>query len=238
MAAAYQDLRSNYKGEYVYSNEVARHVIERHSLSTTRLFAEFRAGSSWADLVVVNGTTTAYEIKSARDRLDRLPTQLASYRRLFDRTFVVCDATLVAGVTRAVPLDVGILTLSRAGRLQKIRDARSRKRLLDPLALFGLLREAEARRILSEQCGGAPIVPNTLRQEIWRRRFARLDAVAAHEAVVAALRERRPPAVVEQFVATSPRALTLGILSARLGARAAQQFEDFIAIPMAQLRGS
>ncbi|MEI9986083.1 MAG: sce7726 family protein [Aliidongia sp.] len=47
-------------------------LMGKHSLRTASMLNEFRAGSCKADLVILNGTATVYEIKSERDSLTRL----------------------------------------------------------------------------------------------------------------------------------------------------------------------
>lgn len=216
---AYHDLEAHHRGEYVFANVVARRLLfARHTTCATRLFSEFRVGPCWADLVMVNGTTTAYELKSARDRLDRLPAQLEAYRRVFDKTVVVCQPERVSEVERVAPADVGIVMLTKSLQLRRVRDAASRRAFVEPLALFALLREAEASRILDRLCGGAPNVPNTLRHEVWRERFCTLKPVEAHDAVADALRARHVPSEVENLVRASPTALTAGLIGADLRA--------------------
>lgn len=238
LSQAYRELQRSYGGEYVYGNELVRDILARHSLATTRIFSELRVDQSWADLVVVNGTSTVYEIKTARDRLHRLPRQLQAYRRVFDRTFVVCDPVLLAGVTQVAPPDVGVLIMTSNGHLDTIRDAQSRRLALEPRALFGLLREPEASYILTKWLGGAPSVPNTLRREVWRNLFSELDPASAHEAVIDALRARRPNANVERLVSSSPAAMSLGILAGHLAASGANALERFLASPVAGLTRS
>jgi hypothetical protein len=238
LSQAYRELRRSYRGEYVYGNELVRDIIARHSLTSTRIFSELRVDESWADLVVVNGTSTAYEIKTARDRLYRLPNQLQAYRRAFDRTFVVCDPTLLSGVTKVAPSDVGVLVMTSTGHLETIRDAQSRRHALEPRALFGLLREPEAGDILTKWLGGAPGVPNTLRREAWRELFCELDPASAHEAVTAALQARRPSDIIERLVSSSPAAMSLGILAGHLPVSSAIALERFMASPVAGLTRS
>lgn len=235
LTQAYRELRRTYRGEYVYGNELVRDITARHSLASTRIFSEFRVGESWADLVVVNGTSTVYEIKTARDRLHRLPHQLQAYRRVFDRTFVVCHHGLLFGVMQITPPDVGVLIMTSNGHLRTIRDAQSRRHTLEPDALFGLLREPEARAVLTNWLGGAPDIPNTLRRETWRELFCRLNPADAHEAVTAALRGRRPHDTVERLVGSSPAAMSLGILTGYLLPSTAIALKEFVASPVAGL---
>ncbi|RZI80735.1 MAG: hypothetical protein EOP38_21590 [Rubrivivax sp.] len=79
-----------------------------------------------ADLIVANGKLAAYEIKTARDSLERLDGQLATYLKLFEQVTVVCDARHVSGVLEATSPQVGIWSISNFGEIQVIRASKSR----------------------------------------------------------------------------------------------------------------
>ena len=48
-------------------------------------------GKSRADIAVLNGKMIGYEIKSDRDSLTRLPSQVLAYNRIFDKAFIIVD---------------------------------------------------------------------------------------------------------------------------------------------------
>ena len=108
-SAAHDHLWEGYRSEYLYKNAIARKVLFRRqsSLATTSMFCEFAVEQAKLDVLLVNGTTTAYEIKTELDCLDRLETQLHSYCRVFDRVFVVTCKSLSRRVLSAVPSVVG-----------------------------------------------------------------------------------------------------------------------------------
>src|SRR5215216_2008453 len=76
--AAFQILKqSGLRDEYIYKAALTHRVLMgRHSLRTACMLSEFRVGRSKADIVILNGTTTVYEIKSERDSLSRLERQI------------------------------------------------------------------------------------------------------------------------------------------------------------------
>jgi hypothetical protein len=68
ISVAYRHLNEHYRSEYYYKNTIANKLlIERHDLNQTTLINEFRIGGSIADLVMVNGVNTVYEIKTELD---------------------------------------------------------------------------------------------------------------------------------------------------------------------------
>src|SRR5687767_12456065 len=69
--------KDSMRSAYVFKQAVARELfLARHSLSNATMLTEFRVGESKCDLAILNCTAAAYEIKSERDNLDRLSTQL------------------------------------------------------------------------------------------------------------------------------------------------------------------
>ena len=65
----YNLLFSSYRCEYVYKNAIATKLYlgGHHSLQHSLLTNELRIGQSRADVVILNGTSTVYEIKSEYD---------------------------------------------------------------------------------------------------------------------------------------------------------------------------
>src|SRR5262245_42464473 len=78
------------RDEYVYKAAITHKVLlGTHSLRTAAMLTEFRVGANKADVAILNGTSTVYEIKSERDSLKRLAAQLASYRMVFAKVNVI-----------------------------------------------------------------------------------------------------------------------------------------------------
>jgi hypothetical protein len=60
--------RSGLRDKYVYKAALTQRVLMgKHSLRTACMLSEFRVGDRKADITILNGTTTVYEIKSDRD---------------------------------------------------------------------------------------------------------------------------------------------------------------------------
>jgi hypothetical protein len=79
------------------------------------------------DVVHVNGLLRAYEIKSERDSLMRLPRQVAAFSRVFDEATAVIDRKHVDEVIQLVPAWWGLIEANpdnAHSRLQPLRTAR------------------------------------------------------------------------------------------------------------------
>jgi len=85
----YNLLRDNYKNEYIYKNEFLLNLLKKEYKTKHTFLQEVRIGKNIADMVVVNGKSIAYEIKTEFDSFVRLEAQLTSYLKVFDKIFMV-----------------------------------------------------------------------------------------------------------------------------------------------------
>lgn len=60
-------------------------------------------GISRIDVAVINGAMHGYEIKSAQDNLERLPMQIDSYNRVFDKMTIVAYESHIPKVIDLIP---------------------------------------------------------------------------------------------------------------------------------------
>lgn len=191
--------------DYVYRAVLTRNLfLKRHSLRTATILSEFRAGESKADVVILNGCSTAYEIKSDRDSLARLDKQLEDYRRVFARVFVVCGERHVRALVDQVPAGVGILRVSRSVGISTIREAEDARDRLDPSTILQSLRVVEATEILKRLDVEVPPVPNTLLRSELTRLFLKLDPTLLHGAMVATLKRSRSTEKLHTFLKDAP----------------------------------
>ena len=202
------------RDDYVYRAAITHKVVlGRHSLRTATVLNEVRAGRSKADVVVLNGTSTAYEIKSERDSFRRLPQQLADYLTVFASVNVVTSPRQVDSVLRMAPEEVGVLTLSSRYRLQTVREAVDSPERISPAAVLETLRVDEALQVLAHLDVPHPDVPNTLRWGALREIFRGLEAGSVHSSVVRVLKTTRSASGLEDVVKMLPLHLAAAVLS-------------------------
>lgn len=205
---------SGQRDEYIYRSALTHNVlIGTHSLNTACMLTEFRAGACKADLAILNGTATVYEIKSERDSLARLANQVDNYKRVFAKVFVIASERHVKGVLDTVPDDVGVMVLGTRYRITTVRDAEDRPDRICPATVFESVRTAEAAAILKYLKITVPDVPNTQRHAVMRALFAELDPTAVHNATVTILKRTRDLAPLRNLVENLPRSLHAAALS-------------------------
>lgn len=202
------------RDEYVYRAAVTKKILMgKHSLHTASMLNEFRTGSCKADLVILNGTATVYEIKSERDSLTRLASQVESYKRVFAAVNVIASESHIEGIRRILPNDVGIMCLSKRFRISVIRDAVDCAERICPITVFESLRSTEAAAVLKALDISMPVVPNTQRHRVMRALFAELDPVALHQEFVRTLKRTRNLSSLSGLVAKLPTSLHAAALS-------------------------
>lgn len=211
----YALLSSNYRCEYVYKNTITTklYLNGHHCLQESLLTDELRSGNSRADVVILNGTSTVYEVKSAYDSFDRLASQLADYRKVFDRIIVVTTEEKANLVIDLVDDLIGVMSLDEEGELVVVKKARSNKANTDPAAVFDCMRQPEFCAIVKEEFGHIPAVPNSRLYREARALFCQLDPSRAHDLMVqrVRLRGKRQPFV--ELVNSAPESLKHACLS-------------------------
>jgi hypothetical protein len=206
--------RTGARDEYVYRSALTHNVLlGRHSLNTAAMLTEFRAGACKADLVILNGTATVYEIKSERDSLARLENQLRHYRRVFAKIYVIAGEAHVQDVLDATPAEVGVLSLVRWDRIRTVREAVETVEDVCPVTIFEALRTAEACMILRALGVEPPDVPNTQLHGALRAKFETLDPAGVHRQMVATLKRTRNLAPLNALVDRLPTSLQPAALS-------------------------
>ena len=206
--------REGYRHEYIYRAALTHKILLGvHSLQTASMMNEFRVGECKADVAILNGTATVYEIKSERDSLNRLERQIAAYSTVFAKVYVIAAEGHVHAVERTVPDFVGIMQLNRRHHISTLREALDQPERTSPSAIFDSIRTAEARMILSSLGVTIPTVPNTRLHSVLREQFIKLDPVQAHAEMVRVLKRTRNLLPLSSLVDKLPRSLQTAALS-------------------------
>lgn len=216
--AAFAVLRSGAcRDEYVYKAALTHKVLlGKHSLRTACMLNEFRAGACKADMVILNGTATVYEIKSERDSLCRLERQLAAYRKVFPSVYVIAGQNHVQSVLKMVGEDDGVLQLSPRHQISTIKRATDRADRIDPISVFESLRTDEAKNLLENLGMSVPDVPNTRMHGALRERFEGLSPHEAHVGMVQVLKSKRDLRPLSDLISQLPLSLQPAALSVPL----------------------
>ena len=155
----YEYARKNVPIEYCYKNTLLNRLLldARHNLKTTTALSELPIGRSIADFVLINGKGVVYEIKTELDNLDRLSSQITDYYKAFKYVYVVTASSCVKKIlSRLENSPVGLVELSRNGKLNEIKKANQFDEKLDYETMFRILRKKEFESILTNHFGVQP----------------------------------------------------------------------------------
>jgi hypothetical protein len=177
------------------------------------MLTEFRAGASKADVAILNGTTTVYEIKSERDSLSRLARQLDDYRTVFASVVVIAGDNHVDAVRRNTPPDVGVMCLSARHQITTLREPDNQPWRVSPLAVLETVRTNEAKAMLHFLGRAIPDVPNTAVRAELGACFAALSGEEVHRAMLHVLKRTRDMKPLAEFIAQLPASLHAAALS-------------------------
>lgn len=158
---AYRYLSAKYQNEYVYKNTLIRKLIHSCSNKDTVIFSEFKVGRSYADLVMFNGESRVYEIKTELDTQARLASQLKDYKGLFQKIYIVTHEKLVDKYSE-LDKEVGIISLTyKTGRitLTTVREPVA-NRSVDVHTLMKTLHTNEYKTLVKNLYGRLPEVSN------------------------------------------------------------------------------
>jgi len=150
---AFQLVHRHYPVEYVFKTYLLRRLLfGTHSPRTTSCFMEWPVGLAQADMLLVNGEATVFEIKSRFDTPTRLESQLQSYYKCFPNVVLVTEDGHEAEYLDTLPAHVGVFVLTRRGSISRRRAPSPHFGELRYLSLYALLRERE-RGILRDSLG-------------------------------------------------------------------------------------
>lgn len=167
-------------------------VTHARELADTRIVDELGiTGVARVDTAVLNGTFSGYEIKSERDRLTRLPSQIAAYSSVLDYCYLVTTDRHLTHAEPLLPSWWGVLTARRGDDAVVLRKARAAKinPEIDSWQLVRLLWREEAMEALERRglARGIKSRPNAI---LWDRLASSTSTLALRRIVRETLKAR------------------------------------------------
>ena len=212
----YNIANKEYRNEYIFKNTIANKIIKgRHKLSNVTYINEFRVVNSICDVAIFNGTSSAYEIKTELDNLDRLENQLADYKKVFDKINIVTVDSKIKELKKLIPDEIGIIQLTKKNILRIIREPKSNVESLSYEAMLSCLRETEILLMMKELFNYYPSTSPTQTKKECIQLFKNLDIVSAHANFVKTLRKRSLTAREKELIYQLPASLLALILNIR-----------------------
>ena len=204
----YKILLKNYRNEYIYRSIIIKKILLGiHSLNTAHLINECRVGNSKADCVILNGTSTVYEIKTQFDTFSRLHSQLDDYKKALEYVYIVVPIeTLKKLEGYNLDENIGIMVLNKNSTISKTRLAKSNKNYFNKETIFDILRKNEYIEIISKYYE-IPSIPNTKIYTYCKRLFTELDIELIHAELVQILKKRDVSDLQKKVILNVPDSL-------------------------------
>lgn len=188
---AFAELRKNYRCEYVYKTELINDLIRQYGTESSIIINEFRVGNSVADMVLFNGTSKAFEIKTELDSSKRLETQLSDYAKIFKESYIVIHESMLNKYK--VEDNIGIITLSvEKGKLTltEIREAVKNK-VIDVDMLMRSIRTNEYKNITQAYFGILPNVGNCKIYDVCKSMIKQIPQEFLHNLLLVEMKKRK-----------------------------------------------
>lgn len=205
----YDFLSKNYRNEYIYKNIITRReLLSNHSVEDSMVLTEFRIGRSKADIMVLNGSSTIYEIKSEFDSFNRLEKQISNYLQAVDYVNVVVSQNHLEELKKILPNKIGIMVLEKGDTITTFREAKSNMMNIDKRILFESLRKKEYTEVIQSFYGKITKVPNTQYFTECKNMFVNIPTQEVHELTMVALKKRSNIKMISQYLKSAPISLT------------------------------
>lgn len=154
----YKELRKEYRNEYIYKNTfIKKFVLSNYALKETSVINEFKVGNSVADMVLFNGTSKAFEIKTELDSKKRLQNQLIDYKKIFTKSYIITHERL-AKKYLLEDNNAGLIILKESSRsleMEEIRHASVNDQICYK-TLMRSIRTSEYKNIIKDYYGSLP----------------------------------------------------------------------------------
>lgn len=153
----YSVLALNYQNEYIFKNEFLNEwLISELGEDNSKIFSEFRVGNSVADLVMFNGYSKVFEIKTEFDSDIRLPLQLENYKKAFNQIYLIIPETKLS-IYEKKEKTVGLITFnSKNDNSFSLQRKALNNFEIDPFTIMSILHTSEYKSIVKTHFGYLP----------------------------------------------------------------------------------
>lgn len=187
----YKTLLENYRNEYVYKTFIINAILlEKYNLNSTTAINEFKVNTSIADLVLFNGTSKVFEIKTELDNPDRLLNQISDYKKVFKEIYLVTHHSLLQKYLKIITDDIGIIILTQSFTLQTIREPITNLNL-DNVSIMKCLRKIEYTNIIKDYFGKLPEVSAFVFYSSCKDLICKIPSLDLHDRMVSEIKKRQ-----------------------------------------------
>jgi hypothetical protein len=198
----YHQLQKQYKNEYIYKNTFINSLLlEKYGVRNTVAINEFRVGNSIADIVMFNGTSKAFEIKTELDSDKRLNAQLTDYSKIFRECYVITHESLIEKYLKEDDC-IGIIEFIEHPKSVEMREVRKAKenKTIDSETLIRSIRTSEYKNIIKRYYGELPEMNSFTMFETCKEMMKYIPTDLLHQLFIDELKKRKSNTyIIEMF---------------------------------------
>jgi hypothetical protein len=181
-------------------------------MKNTIAINEFRVGNSIADMVLFNGTSKAFEIKTELDSKKRLSGQLTDYSKIFKECYVVTHHSLTEKYLKENS-QIGVIEWAEnrnSVRMHEVREAIINP-LIDPETLIRTIRTQEYKNIVKNYYGTLPEMNSFNMFETCREMIKHIPNDTLNQLFIDELKKRKSNTAILQSFHKELRQLVLSM---------------------------
>ena len=188
----YSFLRAGYFNEYVFKNEfLTDWLLDELGKEDSRVFNEFRIGNNVADLVMFNGISKAFEIKTEYDSDSRLSSQIEAYQKVFNEVYLIIPDFKISDYQHCAK-EVGIITFSKAkGVAFELHRSAARNQEVKPEVVMNILHTKEYKQLVKTCFGSLPEMNSFKQYAVCFDLLKTIPNYKLNELFISAMKQRR-----------------------------------------------
>lgn len=191
LKSIYRILEKHYPNEYIYKNEfLNKWLIKELGSCKSVVFNELRLGKAIADLVMFNGISKVFEIKTILDKEARLNNQISEYRKIFNEIYVIVP---VSKVEKYLEIDnsVGVITYANDVRVFVLVRKPERNCNIDSNSIMQVLHTKEYLRLVEQYFDIILQCSDFEKFEVCKNLIAQIPSPALNELFIETMKKRK-----------------------------------------------
>lgn len=187
----YKVIEKFYPNEYVYKNEfINKQLMKELGTSNSIIYNEFRLGKAVADMVMFNGNSKVFEIKTLLDKDSRLDNQLFQYGKIFNEVYVIAPRIKA---DKYINLDdkTGIILYDERNRDFTFARASVKNTSIDVDILMQVLHTNEYISIVEQHFGFKPSFNDFNKFEICKNLIKQIPHNTLNQFFIALMKKRK-----------------------------------------------
>jgi len=187
----YSILESHYQNEYVFKNTflnewLIKEMGEQHS----KVFSEFRVGNAIADLVMFNGHSKIFEIKTGYDSDARLPLQLENYSKAFNQIFLIVPESKLSTYEK-YDKHIGLISFNATDKKRFHLHRKAEVHVeVDPATIMDILHTEEYKSIVKLYYGNLPEITSFNQYTICKELIGNIPSTELNKLFIAQIKKR------------------------------------------------